>query len=460
MLNSIMELAEENIHSLDGQAEPGTHNISTSVHDDCGTSLRSVHGMEQSVIKIEPATCLGSDAAETVVHVIVKTESDSEVINKVKSETSQDIKVEGDIMGNLIIESSSENSRNFDQPNAIAIEPFTDEQSHDSNMNIVMSEETKVLKNHLTRANSNDENLKTKRKQSEQSQMPCSKRPRAAPFSYHCKLCRENYILKKEFVRHIFNMHWDFTCKFCAKVQNGKNSLKTHIEDKHTRIICPVCFLNVDRSCDQSHSETHFSPTAYKCSEAYLCPLCTYTSISKSQFIYHMRALHIYGSRDMMQCPVCKSNQSSLDVLMQHIIKAHLDPKPLKCPMCCHGAATRSAHIKHVKSHMIKICDMCNREPMHVSGDNVVEWNEHIADHVSECSVVPVCPLCSIRVTNHNALKSHISMDYCWDNVAHNTNICDLRQDASQDRLLLSGDVELNPGPRVKILFKFLYNFM
>ena len=221
-------------------------------------------------------------------------------------------------------------------------------------------------------------------------------------------------------MRHVFEIHSDFRCKFCAAILEGNVRVKAHLEDDHTKNTCPICFKLVDRSNAKSHAESHFTTAKYKCSPTYVCPLCNYPSSSESQFSYHMKAVHLYGNADLRQCPVCtymdpKRRDASgelSDALMSHIIRTHLDAKPLKCPMCSHGIFSKGAHLNHVKSHSIKTCCICKTDPMKISLCNIWSWEQHITAHASECPLIPVCPLCKIHVSNSDILKSHISTQH------------------------------------------------
>lgn len=217
----------------------------------------------------------------------------------------------------------------------------------------------------------------------------------AAHEVFFCFTCSKAYQPKKNYNRHMRNVHNKngslprVSCHICKKSLKNKYFLKTHlkIHDPETDYHCPHCkYKNNNLFYMKIHINRHTKQPSYQ------CELCGENFYEKSILQTHVHVKHgrgfecnickkAYGTKQRLrdhekthdpnyvnvnkyQCEECGQTYTQRAQLKKHILKHKgLDVK-YNCAVCGKVLTTKKSFLDHMKIHSgekSSVCDICGK---------------------------------------------------------------------------------------------------
>ena len=142
-------------------------------------------------------------------------------------------------------------------------------------------------------------------------------------FNVSCCICHKKFLLRKNLIKHLRNVHKQGTnnkhfCPQCGKQFYYKDDLKNHVQvhDGELKHVCK------EADCKKAYS--------------------TGKALKKHQKLAHEVDL------DLVTCKVCKKQLSTPFKLRAHML-VHTDLKPFSCSLCSETFKEQRNVVKHMK---------------------------------------------------------------------------------------------------------------
>ncbi|XP_044735334.1 zinc finger protein 729-like [Chrysoperla carnea] len=142
-----------------------------------------------------------------------------------------------------------------------------------------------------------------------------------------------------------------YLCSDCGYTCEGKSSLKTHYEQKHTQVraykctICTKCFKTRGELTKHIRYTHNYDPHT---ANTHACDQCTKTFKTKSALQYHVRYTH--SDEKQFICTGCTKQFKTKGTLKIHM-RTHTGERPFECKYCGKTFGQGSTLKTHMKVH-------------------------------------------------------------------------------------------------------------
>ncbi|XP_050312487.1 zinc finger protein OZF-like [Anthonomus grandis grandis] len=232
--------------------------------------------------------------------------------------------------------------------------------------------------------------------------------------AFGCDICHKTLYSKQGLIAHT-KRHmklYSIKCDTCGKGFFGQNSLRLHINSKHSgksEFICGICFRPCyDKGSLKNHIEKHRAE--YKTRLKVKCEECGQEFLDQKYLKIHMAKKHNMDNRFV--CDLCGKKLYSKSGLADHM-NIHQGLKPHKCEFCGTGFANSTTLRLHVRRHTGERpykCTMC--EKAFIQSHSL---KAHLRLHSGERPFC--CSLCGKGCITSNALRQHMRSTHKVDDV-------------------------------------------
>ena len=229
------------------------------------------------------------------------------------------------------------------------------------------------------------------------------RRYRKSKIPTNCPICRHE---TKHYVRHMLTHLAEVPtmCKFCAKVLDNEEELKSHLESHSPDDIkvCDLCGKSFgSRGRLNEHKRVHLR-AALDQRPVFNCTQCNMGFLQEDQLQEHIEC---HTSNIDFKCVKCRETFSTTDQLKAHVLAHRGDLLPVNCPICNQSCPTKnwlSRHKvkKHCKNHM---CSICGKQ-----FSNNVDLNRHTLLHTGDFQ--HKCKICGKGFIRQAKLENHMLM--------------------------------------------------
>lgn len=171
--------------------------------------------------------------------------------------------------------------------------------------------------------------------------------------TFECHLCKNKRADKTSIRRHLNSFHThqsSFKCPIstCSRVFYGKHDLKMHIRNKHAKR--PV---SSNKRMQSKNSKAASNKHIYK-RYPVQCSIgcCKEHFESRAALAFHVKTYHFKGTKNTLECHLCKFVTSSKYGLRDHLNRLHSHRISYACPVTTcprffYGTNTLKAHIRN-----------------------------------------------------------------------------------------------------------------
>jgi uncharacterized C2H2 Zn-finger protein len=182
--------------------------------------------------------------------------------------------------------------------------------------------------------------------------------------SKHCEKCDEEFLSRKEFVRHVKAVHYweDFPCDLCEEVFSRKDSLARHVTKIHNPMAplkkgdykCPKCGKQFGYVLDFLRHKKH----VHCSSNEYLCEICNRKFNRKDNFDRHIKSSLLPDDSPRYKCNDCEQTFCTAKFLNGHQKSSH---SILSCEDCEEKFAAKNSLKRHKLNRSNFFCDECEQ---------------------------------------------------------------------------------------------------
>ncbi len=175
-------------------------------------------------------------------------------------------------------------------------------------------------------------------------------------YTWVCKFCQRVFNVKENLKSHINKYHKPddqkqiYFCEYCAKEFNSNQGLFKHVDTLHKGKAPHRC-----AECNGGYStpqglKIHIVSVHRKneLGDTWLCDQCSCRYPSKYHLLRHVRRVH--SNKDKHECPVCGKTFSRRDNLKVHCY-SHTGEMPLSCQFCQFRCKQKASLLWHNKKH-------------------------------------------------------------------------------------------------------------
>lgn len=217
---------------------------------------------------------------------------------------------------------------------------------------------------------------------------------------FECHLCKKTYKTEKPLKNHMVNL----TCIICKMHFSQKSILEDHIAE-HTGeklFECKQCmeYFSTNKQL-LNHNKLNHAVSHFKCDTTkyykFKCHICRKPLTKIDNLLNHMilhsdefkmgciKCERIFTNQDAMklhltqfhkfaisECDLCKKKYYYKSTLKDHMLKAHTDEKPFKCPECPKLFVLNKYLLAHMECHLDQKynCSVCKKSYKYKRGMN------------------------------------------------------------------------------------------
>ncbi|XP_069683564.1 zinc finger protein 37-like isoform X2 [Periplaneta americana] len=187
--------------------------------------------------------------------------------------------------------------------------------------------------------------------------------PRCIKGPYHCELCGDQYMFKKDLNLHKKKEHrgaHSFFCDECGLTFKFRTSLQKHKVNRHETEQGPFSCEECGKNFAKRVQLTNHKINTHRIERKFLCQVCGNKFSNYGSLMAH---LDTHTERRRFSCSFCNKKFRQKEKLKYHT-RIHTGERPHLCPTCGKGFIRKSKLDEHMRRHRGEKryhCNICNK---------------------------------------------------------------------------------------------------